>query len=845
MKTLLNTIILILFSICSLEAQTGNNWVVAPVNPSVESDYNSKLVKEKYAIISYDIYNEDGTRWGSSTGKDPEPYTIEEAKTKKSIFKKRDLKGQVIEMRTYWGDTEKITTYTYNTNGLLTNQKASTYNYDYTYDSQGRVIKTVFTNDDRNETLITAYTYKKENGLLKIIEETTGTGVLRPYYESHYKDGLKVYTKKDINDPGFTHIYTYDDRGNWIFHQYEPNPGKYSGKIDRTITYWDEITSPNAEFEVISKVISPDYGDLTAPYVFINNKKITVPSDKATGDTYLFYIPQTKTHYAAIDAYSKSKNTLDYKHDVIKLASGAEVIVFRNNGYFNVVENGKLVTGEKNFSNVFGTLIYYIEGTDKTYIVPEYSEESKKGVPGYLKKGTSIFYIRDLTSKQYHLVENGNIVDYSKIDGSWKYLENGDPVLFYEGKPTYILSGYKNAKDKVVMQGKKYTSEKIKETTKKDPNANRVVYNPSKPAVIKNEGEGKYSVSQDGQEITDIRPVLVTDTRSVYVGFPDTNTILYSTAIDSKPINGEDTLFKVGDNIAVIALFDLKGGFSYMSPQGLLKETDYIYTPNEDRTATILLNATNKYYTGSTIAPENVDHVLLFAGKGSSKPITPNIEDICTSGDCKNGYGSAKTGDGQTYTGKFVNGTLNGPGYRNYGTGNYRGEFKNNLRDGFGKYNFEGDNNYYVGYWKDGKYDGYGYYVKDNKVVTIAIYEDGKVKTPIGKSYLDGASTQQGCTGDCKNGYGSIKYTSNDSYFGYWKNGTYSPMGAYYYSNGDSYYGNFDSNGKRSGFGFYFWKDGGHYNGDWLNGTKHGYGIYTSSTGNIQEGNWVNGELKK
>ncbi|MFC7358298.1 hypothetical protein ACFQO1_11410 [Jejudonia soesokkakensis] len=844
MKTRLNTIALVLLSICSITAQTGNNWEIAPVNPSVESDYNSKLVKGKYAIISYDIYNEDGSKWGTNSGKIHDPYTLEEAKAKKSIFKKLDSKGQLIEMRTYWGDTEKITTYTYNSKGLLTNQKSPTYNYDYEYDSQGRVSKYVFTNFDRNETSIKTYTYKKEGGLLKVIEETTGTGYFQPYYESHYKDGLQVFTKKDKNSPGFTHIYTYDDRGNWITHQYDANPGTYTGKIDRTITYWDEITNPNAKFEVISKIISPDYGDMTAPYVFLNGEKIIIPTDKATGDTFIFYVPQTKTHYAAVDAYSKSKNTLNYKHDVIKLASNSEVVLFRNNGYFNLIENGKLVSGEKNYSNAYGTLIYHLEGTDTTYIIPEYSDETKRGVPGYLKKGPSLFYLRDVASDKYHLVENGNFVDYSKIDGNWRFLENGDPVISVDGKPTYILSGYYDAKNNAVMQAKKYTSEKIKETTKKDPSTTKVVYNPNKPALIKNEGEGKYSVSQEGQKISDIRPVLVTDTRSVYVGFPDTNTILYSTAIDSKPVNGEDTMFKVGDNISVIALFDLNGGFSYMTPQGLLEQNDYVYTPNEDRTATIFLKATNTYFTGTTLAPEDVDHVLLFAGKGNSKPIAPSEEDTCTTGDCTNGYGSAKTSNGQSYSGRFVNGTLNGPGYRDYGTGNYRGEFKNNVRDGFGKYNFEGDNNYYVGYWKNGNYDGYGYYVKDNKVVTVAIYENGKVKTPVGKAYLDGTSTQQGCTGDCKNGYGSIKYTSNDSYFGYWKNGTYSPMGAYYYSNGDSYYGNFDSNGKRSGFGFYFWKDGGHYNGNWANGTKHGYGIYTSSTGSIQEGNWVNGELK-
>lgn len=74
------------------------------------------------------------------------------------------------------------------------------------------------------------------------------------------------------------------------------------------------------------------------------------------------------------------------------------------------------------------------------------------------------------------------------------------------------------------------------------------------------------------------------------------------------------------------------------------------------------------------------------------------------------------------------------------------------------------------------------------------------------------------CAGDCKNGYGTYKWSDGDKYEGEWKEGKFHGKGNYFYSNGSTFTG--------------FYKQG----------KKHGEGVFVDSKGKDFEGFWENGK---
>ena len=59
---------------------------------------------------------------------------------------------------------------------------------------------------------------------------------------------------------------------------------------------------------------------------------------------------------------------------------------------------------------------------------------------------TSVLYNRELEKNNFFIVVQGKHIDYKKA--RFEYLNNGDPVIFIDEKPTYVLLGFKNAKNK-------------------------------------------------------------------------------------------------------------------------------------------------------------------------------------------------------------------------------------------------------------------------------------------------------------------------------------------------------------------------------------------------------------
>ena len=113
------------------------------------------------------------------------------------------------------------------------------------------------------------------------------------------------------------------------------------------------------------------------------------------------------------------------------------------------------------------------------------------------------------------------------------------------------------------------------------------------------------------------------------------------------------------------------------------------------------------------------------------------------------------------------------------------------------------------------------------------------IKSDLTKKKEQRISSEPVCiSGDCKNGTGSMKYTSG-IYVGTWKNSLRHGEGSYKWTNGDVYSGNWE-NDKRHGQGQYIWSDGSKYKGNYSHGIRSGYGIYYYTNGNIYEGTWQN-----
>lgn len=127
----------------------------------------------------------------------------------------------------------------------------------------------------------------------------------------------------------------------------------------------------------------------------------------------------------------------------------------------------------------------------------------------------------------------------------------------------------------------------------------------------------------------------------------------------------------------------------------------------------------------------------------------------------------------------------------------------------------------------------------------LAKLEDfiGKLQDRAGivkKEYLDG-NAYYGClnSNGKRDGPGIYVYSSNDVYFGAWKDNLL-VEGNYIFQNGESFEG-VVKNGKQ-GFGRYCYANGNVYEGEWRDDVKHGGGRMKYPNGDLYDGMWSKGK---
>jgi hypothetical protein len=215
-------------------------------------------------------------------------------------------------------------------------------------------------------------------------------------------------------------------------------------------------------------------------------------------------------------------------------------------------------------------------------------------------------------------------------------------------------------------------------------------------------------------------------------------------------------------------------------------------------------------------------------------------QDGCTSGNCTDGYGVWQW-NGMVYKGEFKNGKRNGYGYYLFENGDtYIGEWSDNEKQGYGRYNYKNNPEfkYYAGEWRADKRDGMG----------IMVYADESVPSRFGaweKNTFLYQYENVGCLqGDCMEGFGIYVWATGTRYEGNFGNGRRNGEGIYYYHGGSKYIGT-QKDDLRHGWGTYHYINGSKYVGEWVREVKEGKGTFYSDGIMAARGIWEANQLVK
>mmetsp|Transcript_37317 Transcript_37317/g.69509 ORF Transcript_37317/g.69509 Transcript_37317/m.69509 type:complete len:626 (+) Transcript_37317:90-1967(+) len=214
------------------------------------------------------------------------------------------------------------------------------------------------------------------------------------------------------------------------------------------------------------------------------------------------------------------------------------------------------------------------------------------------------------------------------------------------------------------------------------------------------------------------------------------------------------------------------------------------------------------------------------------------------------GEGRYLYNDGSEYSGGWLNGYYEGYGQLTLANnaGGYKGNFKNDLRNGHGK-QVDSDGSVYTGEWLDGAMWGTGTKVYPSSAAYTGEWVKNKRHGKGKFSDSDGSVYEGDYILDFRHGEG--KYVSKPvtkdgktfSYEGRWREDMFDGLGTYNYEDGTSYVGRFSHNQKHR-FGRQTFLDGSVYEGNFLKDKFHGEGTLTYASGGVYTGAWIEGRMQ-
>lgn len=330
------------------------------------------------------------------------------------------------------------------------------------------------------------------------------------------------------------------------------------------------------------------------------------------------------------------------------------------------------------FTNINGSYVYYIEESKDTYLLKGIRNFSDWGAGSSVKLAYSpnqTYWYRDAAKSEYGIIAKGKAIDYSEITSE---KDGNDMIINSNGVKKYILRGYYTKASFVYVPIENYTSAVTTTST-------------SGGCVRGNcqDGWGKYEY--DGGH---------------YDGFWK---------------NG----LKHG-----YGLYKWEDTGKYIGNWENDKMTDYgVYiAANED-------NIIGQYRDGQlnglgiTVTGDVWKQGVFSNGSIVTNYdfYSNNVDTGCVSGDCQDKYGRFKWDNGDQFTGFFKNGQLF-MGTYNFANGSkYSGMFNSDSQfHGMGRF-FFADNAYYGGQWRNGKYNGRGYYHDKELKQQIGEWSNGQL----------------------------------------------------------------------------------------------------------------------
>ena len=195
--------------------------------------------------------------------------------------------------------------------------------------------------------------------------------------------------------------------------------------------------------------------------------------------------------------------------------------------------------------------------------------------------------------------------------------------------------------------------------------------------------------------------------------------------------------------------------------------------------------------------------------------------------------------DGAVYVGAMRGVQLHGKGRYTSRVFKYDGEFKDGLKHGTGRYEWENGDRY-EGTFAEDRPNGSGKYQFAN-----GDNYEGEVKAGViaGRgTYVTraGDRIEGSFAGGLANGVGIYRFASGDRYEGEMVDGKLQGKGRYFAKNNDRIEAPF-VNGRAHGKGTYFFSNGDRYEGDLREGAITGVGVYTYASGPKYEGEMANG----
>jgi len=187
-------------------------------------------------------------------------------------------------------------------------------------------------------------------------------------------------------------------------------------------------------------------------------------------------------------------------------------------------------------------------------------------------------------------------------------------------------------------------------------------------------------------------------------------------------------------------------------------------------------------------------------------------------------YWVAKKKKSNNEGGKGSSSNNTGEGKQWVGSSRYIGDWKENMKEGFGIQIYKNADKY-EGLWANNQRHAQGTYWRN---------EGGKLKREYTGDWFE----------DKRHGRGTFFYKNGDRYDGFWVQGKPQGEGRIIYESQDIYEGQWHE-GKKSGYGVLVKKNGDHFEGHWVNDKKEGQGSYLFAEKNkLFVGEWVDDHPK-